>query len=107
MFRDDRQRALACRALLASVRLGRLWTEDGPSDEALGLLDSNGGPLSSGERIMLLSAFAFWNGSGGLTLTEILDSLDAKRAEALASLVVSANRGAGAVDAWLAEHEET
>lgn len=99
MWRDDRQRARACSALLATVRLGRLWTLDGPTDEALRLLEANGGPLSSGERVVVLSAFALWNGSGGLTLAEILDVLDPARAEALCTLVVAVQRGT--VEEWL------
>ena len=99
MWRDDRQRARACGALLATVRLAHLWTPDGPTDEALRLLEANGGPLSSGERVVVLSAFALWNGSGGLTLAEILDVLDPARAEALCTLVVAVQRGT--VEEWL------
>lgn len=102
MWRDDRQRARACRALLATVRLDYLWTPEGPTEEAFRLLEANGGPLSSGERVMVLASFALWNGSGGLTLTEILDVLDPTRAEALCTLVVAVQRGT--VEAWLERH---
>jgi len=60
MFRDDEQSARACRALMATARLEGLWTNEGPTLRAAELLDSGGGPLSSGERIVLLAAFAFW-----------------------------------------------
>jgi hypothetical protein len=70
VFRDDEQLSRACRALLASVRHAELWTRSGPTPEAMALLERDGGPLSSGERIVLLAAFAFWNGSGRLELTQ-------------------------------------
>jgi hypothetical protein len=51
MFRDDRQLAAACRTLLATARLERPWTDQGPTAEAAELLEADGGPLSSGERV--------------------------------------------------------
>ena len=103
MFRDDRQLASACRALLSTAHLERLWTLHGPTAEASELLEANGGPLSSGERVMLLAAWAFWNGSGGATLAEVLE-LDSEPAEALCFLIMAAKYGADAVDDWIAEH---
>jgi hypothetical protein len=104
MFRDDRQLARACRALLTTARLERLWTEAGPTEEASELLAADGGPLSSGERVVLLAAWAFWNGSGGLTLAEVVERLDGEPAEVLCFLVMASKYGAEAVDDWLAEH---
>jgi hypothetical protein len=104
MFRDDRQLALACRTLLATARLERLWTDKGPTAEAAELLETDGGPLSSGERVMLLAAWAFWNGSGGVTLADVLERLDADPAEALCFLVLASKYDADAVDDWLVEH---
>jgi hypothetical protein len=37
------------RALLAQVRLQRLWTSDGPTPEARGLLEENAAPLARAE----------------------------------------------------------
>ena len=107
MFRDDPQLALACRTLLASVRLERLWTDQGPTAEATELLEADGGPLSSGERVMLLAAWACWNGSGGVTLADVLERLDAYHAEALCFLVLASKYGTDAVDDWLVEHTTT
>jgi hypothetical protein len=104
MFRDDNQLAHACGVLLATVRLERLWDDHGPTSEATELLEADGGPLSSGERVMLLAAWAFWNGSGGLTIAEVLERLDGEPAEALCFLVMASKYGADAVDDWLAEH---
>jgi hypothetical protein len=104
MFRDDAQLARACRALLGTARLGHLWTDAGPTVEATELLAANGGPLSSGERVVLLATWAFWNGSGGLTLAEVLAQMHGEAAEALCFLVMASKYGADAVDDWLAEH---
>ena len=73
MLRDEQQLARACRALLATVGLERIWTEDGPTSEAAELLEADGGPLSSRKRIVLLAAWTFWNGSGCLRLAEVFD----------------------------------
>jgi hypothetical protein len=101
MFRDDRQTARVCRVLLGGVRLARLWTDAGPTDEALELLKAGGGPLSSGEALVIRVAFDFWNGQGEASLARLLEVLDPGRLEALGSLLVALARGAGAVDAWL------
>ena len=107
MVRDDQQLALVCNTLLATVRLERLWTDQGPTAEATELLESDGGPLSSGERVMLLAAWAFWNGSGHVTLADVLERLDAGPAEALCFLVLASKYGADAVDDWLLEYTRT
>ena len=105
MFRDDNQNARACRALLATIRRAELWTPTGPTSEAVMLLEDDGGPLSTGERVMLLIAFAFWNGSGTLRFAEIVESLDVEPCDAVCSLLVAVKYGSRAVDEWLSEHE--
>jgi hypothetical protein len=104
MFRDDKQSARCCRALLAQARMANLWTFDGPTPRALELLEADGGPLSSGERVVLLAAFAFWNGRGGLRLSEVVETLDVGPTEALCSLAVAVKGGADDVDDWLFEY---
>lgn len=101
MFRDDEQLARGCRALLAQGRLQYLWARRGPTDEAKALLEQDGGPLSSGERILLLAAWAFWNGSGELRLADVIERLDARPSAALCSLILAMKQGAAAVDEWL------
>jgi hypothetical protein len=56
------------------------------------------------ERVVLLAAWAFWNGSGDLTVADILERLDVEPAEALCFLVMASRYDADAVDDWLAEH---
>jgi hypothetical protein len=104
LFRDDRQTAAAVRVLLRAVRLDHLWTEAGPTDEALALLDARGGAMSHGEALVLLAAFDFWNGQGKALLAELLAVLDADRTRLVAMLMIAAADGPAAVDRWLAEH---
>src|SRR5947209_16879723 len=101
MFRNDRQACEALQMFLGTVRLEHLWTPDGPTTAALRYRDANGGPLSSGERIILLAAFDLWNQSGGLKLVEALESLDTKRTHKLLSLLSAITNGSDAVDQWL------
>jgi hypothetical protein len=55
MFANECQQARVCEALCRAVRLRGMWTDEGPSEVAVSLLKRNGGPLSAGERIMLLT----------------------------------------------------
>ncbi len=105
MVRDDAQLSRMCWALLATVRLERLWNDDGPTAEASDLLAADGGPLSSGERIVLLAAWAFWNGAGGVTLADVITHLDGDRMEALGVLMMAFAQGADAIDGWLVEYD--
>jgi hypothetical protein len=84
-----------------STRLERLWTSDGPTAEALGLLDGNAAPLARADQVVLLAAFVFWNGRGELTLAEIVQALDLQATEALTSLLVAVKMEASAIDEWL------
>jgi catechol 2,3-dioxygenase-like lactoylglutathione lyase family enzyme len=93
MLRGDQQLARACRALLETVRLERLWTEEGPTPEAAELLQMAGRQLSQDERNVLLVAWTFWNGSGRLRLAELLEHVDADPMAALCTFV-TARRGA-------------
>lgn len=104
MFRDDRQRARVCQALCALVGFPSLWTDEGPSPRAKELLEADGGPLSHGEKVMLFTAWALWNGRGGLTLTELVDTLDRDNLTAVGELLSAYAQGPDALDAWLAEY---
>lgn len=103
MFRNDRQACEAIQALLSTVRLEHLWNPDGPTSAALKYRDSNGGPLSSGERVLLLAAFDLWNSTGGLKFSEVPGPLDPARARKLLSLLSAITNGSDAVDQWIAK----
>lgn len=100
VFRDDRQRAAVCRAVCAQAGL-KLWAKDGPTERAKELLAQDGGPMSTGERVMFLAAFALWNGHGKVLFADVCDRLDRPNLECLGSLLVALGRGVDAVDAWL------
>lgn len=102
-FRDDRQVAQVCVALCSRVGVGDLWTADGPGPGAFAVLEGRS-PLSSGQQVMVLAAWAFWNAEGGLTLARLLDVLDPKNMRAVADLLVAASQGSGAVDTWLRQY---
>jgi hypothetical protein len=103
VFRSDAQLARVCRALCADVGLAHLWTDDGPSDEAIGLRDAGGGPLSSGERIMVLAAWDVWNSHGSTNLGDVVHRLDGRRLATIGTLLVAVAGGMHAIDAWLAK----
>ena len=106
MFKNDEQRAVVCLALLDRIGLQRLWTLRGPTEEAQRLLAEDGGALSSGERAMLLVAWALWNGSGKLTLSELIQAMDGEHLAAVGTLLSSLRFGADGVDDWLLVERE-
>jgi hypothetical protein len=100
MFRNDKQRAAVCRAVCNHAGLN-LWTDNGPTERAKALLTQNGGPMSTGERIMFLAAWALWNGHGSVLFADVIERLDGPNLECLGSLLVALAQGVDALDAWL------
>jgi hypothetical protein len=103
-FKDDVQRARACRGLLAPAGLQYLFTINGPNQEAKALLEKNGDPLERTERVLFLAAWDLWCGWGKLHFNDILTRIDLRDTERIASLVVAAKRNTAAVDAWLTHY---
>lgn len=104
-FRDHHQASRAIRVLLSVVpRMDRLWTDSGPTTEAVDLCTARGGyragALSHRERTMLLAAFDLWNGQGLVPLAAILD-LPPDSLEMVGALLRAIARGHGAIDDWL------
>jgi hypothetical protein len=106
MFRSEAQLARACRALCERVRLDGMWTDAGPTETAVALMEANGGPLSSGERIVLLAAWAVWNGHDGARLADVVYRLDGRNLHALGTLMLAVAAGGHAIDAWIAAMED-
>lgn len=100
-WRTEQQRGDVARTLLRSLHREDLWTEDGPTAKAVELLEADGGPMSSGERVMLLAAFDVWNGQGHARLDEVMYSLDPERLRLVASLLLALAEGGAAIDRWL------
>jgi hypothetical protein len=105
MFESDSQNARVCRALCACVGLRELWTPSGPTDDAMALLAAGGGPLSGGERTMLLVAWAVWNGDDNARLGDTIHRLDGRGLVALGRLLVAMANGGSAIDAWITTME--
>jgi len=82
-----------------------MWTAEGPTDEAIALFEAGGGPLSSGERIMLMVAWAFWNGAEQSKLADVIHRLDETNLHAISTLMLALAHGAEHVDAWITEME--
>jgi hypothetical protein len=105
-FRDIKQQSQACYLLLDSAGLRRFWgNKGGPTEEAVELLGEikDGDPclLSSGEVVVLRTAFDLWNGTGGVRLSDIFDILDEKTRLMVVELLYAAGNKPEAVDTWL------
>jgi hypothetical protein len=104
VFRNDEQLAAVCQALCAQVRLASFWTKNGPSERAKKLLEGGGESLSHGEQIMILCAWALWNGRGDLKFSELVDVLDRGNLTAVGELLCALAEGPEALDHWLGEY---
>ncbi len=105
MFRNDLQTARALRVLLAPLHLDHLWTDEGPTARAIELLEQDGGPFSSGERTMILAAWALWSGKAPTLRFDALLGLDNANTEALCSLLVVLTHDEAAIEAWITRPE--
>jgi len=105
VFRSEAQLARVCRALCERVRLDGMWTDAGPTETAIALMEANGGPLSSGERIVLLAAWAVWNGHDGARFADVIYRLDGRNLVALGTLLVAVASSGAAIDTWLEKME--
>lgn len=103
MMRNDAQINAVCGAVCRRFGKPSLWRSYGPTELAVSWLESS--PLSSGERVLLLLAFAIYNGEGGLTVGALLGTLSASHLSWVASLFSAIADGADAVDRWLASQE--
>ncbi len=103
-FRDPQQRAEACRALLATGGLERLWTSRGPTAEAQALARQAPSLLAAGHRALLLAALAFWTDEPvPLRFDELLGLAEA---EPICKLTIAAFYGPQAVDVWLTRSDD-
>ena len=103
MFRTEGQRAAVCRSICthAGLQAFGFWDDDGATEIAIDYLERDGGPLSSGERIMFLVAWSIWNGEGNVRLDDVAYRLDGRNLTAVASLLACMAGGADDVDRWL------
>ena len=102
---NQEQISRICNVLLASVGKGALWRSDQPTTKALSLRTSSGGMFEPEERVMLLLAWAIWDGGGGLKVSDLIQKLERPRLALVGSLLSAMAQGSAAMAAWLAEHE--
>lgn len=102
---SDRVLSLALRELLSLIGREYLWTEDGPTEQAVAAY-RRGSPMSSGERVLFLAAFGLWNADNKkATFGEVALRLDRRLLDALLSLVIACHVGEEAVERWIADGE--
>jgi hypothetical protein len=82
-----------------------MWTPTGPTNEALATLDAGGGPLSSGERVVLFAAWAFWNSAPQASLADVVYRLHTSNLRAIARLMLALADGGHAIDGWITAME--
>lgn len=94
MWASERVRNETIRRMLSTTpQVARMWGIAGPSDEAVQLLDEDGGYLSSAERLLLKVAFDIWNGHGHCSVGELLDTLDEVRLRAVVVALLQRDGG--------------
>lgn len=94
------QRTRACRTLLALIGQERLWSVDGPTPEAVRMLQQYGGQLSNDDWVVFQVAWSIWGRETGVRLNEIL-RLSGQRQTAVVQLLDALASGASAVEDWL------
>lgn len=99
-FRNDRQRAVVCRTLLAQAGLAELWDERGPNVGAQRRLQHTGIRLPRESTTLLLTCWAIWDGTGLAAVSDLLD-LGRASLSAVGELLEAMSGGPGEVDAWL------
>jgi hypothetical protein len=111
MFRDDMQRSQVCKAILSGVRRSDWWrwgttpNDVGPTDEALELIEADGGPLSSGERVMLLFAADVWSGLDKCKVGQMLAKLDGSNLRIAGEFFCAMSEGARGLDRFIERFE--
>lgn len=115
MFRDDKQRGLACAILTERVAQScnsgePFWTpepkyNDGvprPTEAAIEIWEGKRA-VSTSESLMVRVAFEFWGGERKVTIGECLDVLDTDHLRKVGSLM-QAIVSAAAIDRWIAAY---
>lgn len=105
MFKSEAQICRINRILSKAIQREEWWTEAGPSEVAKRYVDHDGGPLSSGERRMLLFTFQLWNVHvpNRLKVHELLE-LDSNLTYMIGDLI--ANYASGTLDLWIENYEK-
>ncbi|MCY1003935.1 hypothetical protein OWM54_43005 [Myxococcus sp. MISCRS1] len=107
IFRDKKQEAAVCRALLDTVDLGHIWTDEGPTEEARILKGFGIRKLDKREWLIFRIVWELWGEpvedvrtSG----TDVIRGLEGPSAQSVARLMLAyASGGGDGVDQWLSD----
>ena len=107
-FPSDRHLSRAIRVLLKMHQLDRFWDspdigDAGPSPlmrKEMALMAEGSSSLSPGEQVVLRVCMDLWSQSGGVSLADIIQKLNAISAHAIGELLVSTTN-ALSMDDWI------
>jgi len=99
-FRDRRQRARVCRALLARIGLADAWTNDGPAIQSPADLRRALDRGRPGALTLLLLCWAVWDETATLAFSDVF-RLDPDQLGVIGDLLSSVSRGPEEIDRWI------
>ncbi len=99
-FRDRRQRAQVCRALLARIGLADAWTNDGPAIESPADLRRALERVQPGALTLLLLCWAVWDEKASLAFSDVF-RLGEQELELVGDLLSSVSQGPEEIDRWI------
>jgi hypothetical protein len=103
-FRDRRQRAEVCRALLTRVGLADAWTADGPTIETRADLRRALDRVPPSALQMLLLCWAVWDETAILSFSDVF-RFDGADLGMVGDLLSSVSRGPDEIDRWIRRSE--
>jgi|GEM_PF-2933609 len=87
--------------VLAAGHVSRLWTPEGPTPEALRIRDSGGEGVEPSVHTWVLLAFELFNGTGALTVSRLMDTLEGPPLLIALSLLMRVAMGTPGVESIL------
>lgn len=103
-FRDERQRARVCQILCERVGIAGAFTaHEGPTILARRILRHDQHLYNRAQVVMVLLAWALWDGSGELGVPVLIYTLDREHMQAVASVLLEIGNGPRSLDEWISE----
>lgn len=87
--------------VLAAGHLSHLWTPEGPTPEAIRIRESAGEGVDPSVHTWVLLAFALFNGTGDLTVSRLMETLDGPSLLIALSLLMRVALGTPGVESIL------
>jgi hypothetical protein len=103
-FNDEKQTHGVCRALLATIGRADLWTDEGPTEEAVRLEESDGEGLEPEHRVLFFMVWDMYRPTlpSRASFGDLLFNLGIIPKRALMRLLLAYSISSGGIDAWLA-----